>query len=77
MTTTTIETILSKRYEVGVLFAPVEAVIWAADLAVEKIGAEAARKELSKVNRKREKFGRMPVYPAYGTVLFGDRKGVN
>ena len=71
---TTIEKILIQRYEVALLEAPVEAIIWAADAIVASKGGEIARKELSRVNRKRERFGRMPAYPAYGTELFGPRK---
>jgi hypothetical protein len=62
-----IETILHDVYGVGLLAANPTTVLWAADRIAD---TETAKKELRKANRKREKMGRMPAYPEYGTRLF-------
>ena len=62
--------ILADRYDVGVLAAPVCAVIWAAELVAAERGADVARRELSAVNRKRERAGKVPAYVPYGHALF-------
>ncbi len=63
----TIESILRDVYGVGVLAASPLTVLWAADRIAD---TETAKKELRKVNRLRERMGRSPAYPEYGTRLF-------
>lgn len=63
--------ILEGTYGVGPLAATPTTIIWAADLLMARDGAESAYRELSSLNRKRERFGVIPAYPEYGTPLFG------
>lgn len=62
-----IENILHDVYGVGLLAANPTTVLWAAERIED---TETAKKELKRVNRKREKYGVIPAYAAYGTRLF-------
>lgn len=58
--------ILSDEYGVGILAAPVEAILWAAD----KLPVEQAKQELTALNQARQRQGRCPAYVPYGHPLF-------
>lgn len=62
--------ILTSRYGVTVENAPKITIIWAAEFLMAQEGAEIAKKQLSAVNRKRERLGRIPAYVDYGHPLF-------
>jgi hypothetical protein len=62
--------ILANTYQVGILAAPPTAILWAADALMAQAGAEIARRELSALNRKRIKAGKMPAYAPFGSPLF-------
>jgi hypothetical protein len=62
-----IEKILADHYGVGVVAAPPEAVLWAAERIPDKVHA---KKELAAANEIRRKHGRMPASPHYGHFLF-------
>lgn len=67
----TVTEILLNHYGADELSAPPIALIWAAERAIrEGMGVGEAQAEFSAINRKREKAGKMPAYPEYGTVLF-------
>lgn len=61
-----IEDILSEVYGVGVLHASPITIIWAA----ERLTVEYGKEELKRVNALREKHGKVPACPAYGSRLF-------
>lgn len=67
---TKLASILSSRYGVTVENSPEIAIIWAAEFLMEQDGVEVAKKQLSTMNRKREKLGRIPAYVDYGHPLF-------
>ena len=52
--------ILNERYDAGLGIFSSTPILWAADRAADVIGVDAAKAELSKINRKREKLG-LPV----------------
>ena len=62
--------VLSSRYGVTVENAPVEAILWAADHLMTTEPVEKVKKQLSVMNRKREKLGKRPAYVAFGHPLF-------
>ena len=62
--------ILGEEYDAGLGIGDPTAILWAAEKAAEEIGTEAAKKELKKINRVREKYGKIPVYAPYGHRLF-------
>lgn len=63
-----IEAIVSDVYGIGALhLAAALPVLWAADRIED---TEEAKKELRRVNRKREKMGLPAAYPEYGSRLF-------
>lgn len=64
-----IQTICEETYGVSVVMAPVNAILWAAwELAEDD--PDAARKELKKANRLREKHGRPLAYAPHGHPAF-------
>ena len=65
-----IANILTSQYGVTIETASPISLIWAAEKATAVIGADAAWMELKAVNRKRERAGRMPAYPEFGSALF-------
>lgn len=68
-----VESVLEDRYGVGGVAAPVYAVIWAAEHVAQTSGVAAARKQLTALNRKRERHGKSPAYPDYNSPLFPKR----
>ena len=70
---TKLEAVLISRYGVSLMSAPAIAILWAAEQLIDSIGLEAAQKALTVANRRRERAGKMPAYPEYGTPLFGRR----
>lgn len=58
----TLITILTDEYGVGPVKAPAIAVLWAFDRFRQKVGEKEADKQLSELNRLREKYGVIPVY---------------
>ena len=62
----TLANILSNEYGVGIMVAPPEAVLWAA----EKMPVAQAKDELKALNRARQRHGVIPVYVPYGHQLF-------
>ena len=64
---TNIERICEQVYGVGIASAPVEAVLWAADRITDK---EIARKELTRANLIRARYGRPLAYAPYGSNAF-------
>jgi len=71
----TVQQILFRRYGVHPMKAPTDTIIWAADAAAKEIGYPAARRELSALNRERNRQGRSIAVAPYGTALFGPAKG--
>jgi hypothetical protein len=69
-TATKLEAVLTDRYRVSLLAAPAIAVLWAAERLAQEVGLEAAQAELTAANRLRERAGKMPAVPEYGTPLF-------
>lgn len=63
----TLGTILNEVYGVGELYADTCTVLWATERIADK--AEA-KKELSRLNRLRQKYGRPPAYAPYGHHAF-------
>lgn len=64
---TQIEIILNNKYGVGVVYAPKEAVLWAAS---EIQTNDEAKKQLKEINRIRTKHGMPLVYAPYGHKAF-------
>lgn len=62
--------VLSSRYGVTVENSPVEAILWAADHLLISEPVAVVKKELSAMNRKRERLGKRPAYVAFGHPLF-------
>lgn len=62
--------VLSDRYGVTVENAPVEAILWSADHLMTFEPVAVVKKQLSAMNRKREKLGKCPAYVAFGHPLF-------
>lgn len=62
--------VLSSRYGVTVENSPVEAILWSADHLLLSEPVAKVKKELSAMNRKREKLGKRPAYVAFGHPLF-------
>ena len=62
----TIQQVCEAIYGCGVVEAPAEAIIWAA----ERLPKERAREEVRRVNRLRAKHGRPIVHVPYGHVAF-------
>jgi hypothetical protein len=67
MKATQLEKILNDVYGVGVVVAPREAVLWAAEKIENK---DEARKQLKAVNRIRAKHGAPLAYAYYGHHAF-------
>jgi len=61
--------ILNEKYGCGADCPPVT-ILWAAGAAIETIGVESAKSELSAINRHRNRHGLQPAYPVYGSTLF-------
>ena len=57
-------------YGVTALAADPVTVEWAAERVLKTESAESTAKALRQVNRARERMGKMPMYPRYGTALF-------
>jgi len=70
MTFKTIQTILSEVYDAGISIFDPTPILWAAERAIEEIGVEAAKRELSAINTVRERRGIPVAVPAFGHVLF-------
>lgn len=66
----TIEGVLKSRYGVTRDKADPTTIIWAADHVAKSVGYPAAAKQLSALNRWRERMGKTIAAPAYGTKLF-------
>ena len=63
----TIAKILADKYGAGAMHFDPTPILWAA----EKISdTRQARRELSALNRHREKYGRLVAVPAFGSRLF-------
>lgn len=62
--------IITNDYDVGVIKCSPTTVIWAAERAVGMVGRDEAKRQLAEVNAYRERYGRMPAYPDYGSLLF-------
>lgn len=62
--------VLLSRYDVTVANSPVEAILWAADHLLLSEPVEVVKRELSAMNRQREKLGKRPAYAAFGHPLF-------
>jgi len=62
-----IEDVLYELYGVGIMGAPTEALIWAAEKLMPLVRAKS---ELRRANALRQKYGAPLAYPAYGTRLF-------
>lgn len=62
----TLSNILSTEYGVGIMVAPTEAILWAA----EKMPVEQAKQELKALNKARQRIGQIPVVAPYGHPLF-------
>ena len=73
---TALESLIESRYDVNPLRCDGNVISWAADILAEKIGYQAVWAQVSKLNRHREKAGRYPFYPQYGTALFGAWSGL-
>ena len=54
--------ILEERFQIGPLAAPVIAILWATERLAKEVGVPEAHKQLSALNRKRERAGKMPAY---------------
>ena len=70
MKQTELERVLNNDYGVGSLVASPECVLWAADRVADRLGTDEAKRQLSELNRKRERAGRTVAVPNYGTRLF-------
>jgi hypothetical protein len=68
--TLTLDKVLSDRYGVGILAAPVYAVVWAAEYLAEQTNVADAKAQLSKLNSRRVNRGVMPAYVPFGHNLF-------
>lgn len=67
---TTTQRIMADRYDSGLgVFDPIS-VLWANERTADSIGVDAAKKELSKINRVREKLGLPVAVHPYGHRLF-------
>lgn len=62
---------LTDVYGVTALAADPVHIEWAAERVLKTESKESTAKALRQVNRARERMGKMPMYPRYGTVLFG------
>jgi hypothetical protein len=62
-----IERICEMEYGVGIAIAPVEAVLWSAEMISDK---EKAKSELSRANEIRTIYGMPPAYAPYGHHAF-------
>ena len=62
--------VLRSDYGTGVVFAPVEAVMWASECVAESHGVDVARSDLRKANLVRAKYGAPSVSFPYGHPLF-------
>lgn len=61
---------LSDRYGVTVENAPKIAIIWAAEELLKVEPVAVVKKQLSAMNRKREKLGKIPACVPFGHPLF-------
>lgn len=66
----TILGIMADRYDAGLGIFDPTSILWASDIAADQIGVEAAKAELKKINRKREKMGLPVASHPYGHRLF-------
>lgn len=69
----TIAAILANKYDVGPMAARSETVLWAADEAVDIVGADQAKAELKAINARRHKMGKTIAYPVYGSRVSSAR----
>lgn len=66
-----IETTIVSRYDVTAMVASPLTILWTADYLVSAgYEIDQIKKDLKKVNRKREKAGKIPAYAPYGSPLF-------
>lgn len=69
-----LETILKSCYGVTGMEADPTTILWAAERLAAASGVAQARKELSALNRKRDRMGKIPAYAPYSSVLFDKRR---
>ena len=62
----TLSAILESRYGVGAIAACPTTILWAWAVLAKEKGEAVADKELSALNRKRNKVGKIPAYKPYG-----------
>jgi len=62
--------IMADEYNAGLGFFDPIVVLWASDKAADVIGVDAAKKEVKKINRIREKLGLPVACHQYGHRLF-------
>lgn len=58
------------RYGVSIYDATPISIIWAAEKFAREEDLELVKKAIRSINRKRERMGKMPAYPDFGTLLF-------
>lgn len=66
MSYASLSTVLENRYGVGALAADPTTILWAWAVLAQDKGEGVADKELSALNRRRNKVGKMPAYKPYG-----------
>jgi hypothetical protein len=65
-----LESLHSNLYGVSIYEASPISVIWAAERMAKNDDVTSVIKALRAVNRKREKMGKMPAYPPFGSAIF-------
>ena len=76
-----LSSILETVYGVAVLAADPTTILWAVERLMKAEGMEVALSQLSALNRRRDRVGKIPAYPALGSSLYeawlNPPKGVN
>lgn len=67
-----IEDILSDTYGVNAIQAPKECILWAWETMARESGVALADECLELINRRRERFGKIPAYKPYGYAPGGE-----
>ena len=65
-----LSSILETVYGVAVLAAEPTTILWAAERLKKAEGTEVALSQLSALNRRRDRAGKIPAWPVYGSQLF-------
>ena len=65
-----IEQILNEEYGAGLGIYNPTSILWASELAADKIGVEATKRELREINKMREGKGLPVAVHSYGHRLF-------